>query len=210
MAGTGGTISSSGVSADEYTLRARGVGNREDDGLRAPRAVPLPARNDWKLELRDRLDVEVKYCALESGVSLAELGVRLSFLGIMEGDRAVLLKSGIGSSIGMAGKAITGGVSGGARDMRLRRLASVGLMVLAPSPLILPDWRLLPPDAGVVALRCCFPAAGRLDDRARLAEDPGVATSCACVRAGCAAAFAFELCVGAVALLCSIGVVALG
>ena len=95
----------------------------------------------------------------ESGVSRAEDGVLLALRGIMDGDRAAILMSGIGSGCGLRiGRAV--GRGGCIIDKRLRRLASVGLTVRAPSPLILPDRLLLPDDVGVVlACKCAFELA---------------------------------------------------
>ena len=89
----------------------------------------------------------------ESGVSRAEEGVRACLRGISDGDLAVLRISGMGSGCGEGGGRATGAVFVGIMDMRLSRRASVGLVVRAPRPLILPDWRLLPDEVGVVA-RC--------------------------------------------------------
>lgn len=89
------------------------------------------------------------YRLFESGVSLAEDGVRLILRGIIEGDFAVLLRVrsgivvivgiGIGSGCCVVGEDLLGGIGGCIMDILFNRLASVGLIVLAPRPLALPD-----------------------------------------------------------------------
>jgi len=75
-------------------------------------------------------------------------------LGIKEGDLAVLLMSGMGSGCGDGGGLLT--VDGSCNlDKRLSLLASVGLIVRAPRPLIRPDCRLLALDEGVVSRWRC-------------------------------------------------------
>lgn len=78
-------------------------------------------------------------------MSLEDTGVTLGILGISEGEREVLRPASL--DVSFAGD----GGGGAFMDIRLNLAVSVGLMVRAPSPLILPDF-LLSVEVGVSAL----------------------------------------------------------
>lgn len=132
MAGTGGTSSSSLFPAELCTLLAFGAGNREDGGgggiLGCKELVEV--RAGLKLEVEPVESRGPKGRLIDDGVGV--------FRGRIEGDREEVRTaeaSGwvVGGVFGIGGAFLSEGVVC-KTDKRFALLASVGLTVLAPSP----------------------------------------------------------------------------
>jgi hypothetical protein len=150
IAGTGGTSSSS-PAAELCTFLVFGVGNRELASVGLVRmGIEEPAAfKELILEL-DEMDIPEAYdLRVNSGVARAEDGVSLFRMDIA-GDCVKTCSSNGKSASGVGGP--TGPPVGfGFVESRLRRRASVGLIVLAPRPKWCGtvDCRLLAEDVGV-------------------------------------------------------------
>lgn len=143
IAGTGGTISSSLLPAALWTFLGFGVGNLDDDGGNGIRGCrdPVDVREVLKLVLELIESPELYDFRLISGVVRDDDGVD-TFRGSIEGDRDDVL------FIDLSGWGVGGvcGIGGGQLmvDSLIALRASVGLTVLAPSPLAWEDGEGMP------------------------------------------------------------------
>jgi hypothetical protein len=146
IAGTGGTSSSSLLPAELCTGLAFGAGNLDDEGGGGNLGCssdPVEVRAGLKLAVDPVESREPKDLRLMSGVMLTDDGVGV-FLGSADGERdAVRIVEesgwGVGGVCGIGGAFCNEGAPC-KTDNRFALLASVGLTVLAPSPVACEPW----------------------------------------------------------------------
>jgi len=151
IAGTGGTSSGSSPPAELCTFLGLGVGKRELDstGLARVGMAEPPLVKEFRLEFEESDIPEAYDLGFCSGVARADEGVTL----LSKSIAGELLKARSSNDMSACG---VGGATGppgalGFIDKRFSLRASVGLMVLAPSPEMwwTVDWRLLEEEEGV-------------------------------------------------------------
>lgn len=138
MAGTGGTSSSPSAVVELSKLRDLGAGNLEPpDALRGC-IEPVDVRTVLKLVVEPTDSPELYDFRFGSGVVREEDGVEI-LRGSIEGDREEA-RTSVATGSGFAEVWGVTWPDGGCIDIRFIRLVSVGLMVLAPSPVACVAW----------------------------------------------------------------------